>query len=96
MGGGRTVEELKRKIKEDLKIEMDFDIVILQKLVDDTSRSLDAIYMKFYLAELFGAEAPVRVREALQANSLPTMKVEFCIRGIGNHDQLPYIPSIVD
>ena len=28
MGGGRSVEALKRKIKEDLKLEMDFDIVI--------------------------------------------------------------------
>ena len=56
MGGGRTVEELKRKIKEDLKLEMDFDIVIQQKLVDDTTRSLDAIYTNFFLPEVFRAE----------------------------------------
>ena len=35
---------------------MDFDIVVCQKLVDDTSRSLDSIYTKFYLPEVIQNE----------------------------------------
>jgi hypothetical protein len=44
---------LKKKLKEDLKLDegLDFDILVHSKLVDDTSRPLDPIYLKFYLME---------------------------------------------
>lgn len=56
LGGGIIVETLKRKIKDDLQLEMDFDIVVCSKLIDDTSRSLDTIYSRFYLNEVVRAD----------------------------------------
>lgn len=72
-------------------------------MVDDTSRTLESIYSKFYLPEIIKNEMFVsktvnrndediqekinkRLKEVMSNPALPTMNVEFCIRGIGNHD----------
>jgi hypothetical protein len=105
LGGGRTVETLKRKIKEELHLEMDFDIVVSSKLIDDTSRYLETIYTRFYIPELARNEVAkgankeddrvqAKIKEFMGLS--PPMNVEFCIRGIGNHDQLPYLPATTD
>jgi len=82
---------------------MDFDIVVCSKLIDDTSRSLETIYTKFYLPEVLRHKAkvddhniPQRVKEIISSQQPYEMEVFFCIRGIGNHDQLPYLPPAID
>jgi hypothetical protein len=55
---------------------------------------------RYQLEEELSAKVYQRVKELLLAKSsavqLPTMNIEFCIRGIGNHDQLPYLPVLYD
>ncbi|KAM3129132.1 hypothetical protein pb186bvf_018768 [Paramecium bursaria] len=105
-----TFEQLKTKLQNDIQIDMPFDFLIQNKLLDDTSKSVESVYKNFYLNEINRQEGGrsfslknteeeilrKQTKELSKGRQLPNMIIEFSIRGIGGHDNMPYLPNVQD
>ncbi|CAK82195.1 unnamed protein product (macronuclear) [Paramecium tetraurelia] len=109
-----TLEQLKEMAQKDLGLEPQFDLIIQERIVNDTSLDLELVYKQFYIPEKAKqfkngqkilsmnaiSQDPQNHKEKQKIKELIQQKIQmeinYSIQGVGNHDDLPYVPSLVD
>ncbi|CAD8058639.1 unnamed protein product [Paramecium sonneborni] len=109
-----TFEKLKEMAQKDLGLELQFDLIIQERIVNDTNLDLELVYKGFYIPEKAKQlkngqkilsmnniqqdpqlqKEKEKINELIQQKIL--MEINYSIQGVGNHDDLPYIPSLTD